>query len=301
MVKDGLPNLMKDLRTLVQSHLPALSGRHRHARRGFSILTVLLSLTLLASILVGFASVVQNRTSRVAREVQAAQGELSAEAGIALIVASLLENAAHEESHRRPADGTPYACTLDNGTQLFMAAQDVAGRIDLNTASQDLLLALFDKQADPEKSAALISAIESRRRNDGFRMVQEFAQLPGVDRDLYAHIAPDLTVYSKRPSLDEASARQALRTRLARTGIAKDIAYASSADGLKFEIDVIARTAPGRGYRATAAVEIRPGHMPAYHILFWNGQPFRSESLPPPYDGWLAGAGERQVSSCTSS
>ncbi|PTW61049.1 general secretion pathway protein K [Breoghania corrubedonensis] len=258
---------------------------------------------MLASILAGFASVVQNRTARIAREVHAAAGARAADGGIGIAVAALLAGAAEAEDTpgRNAQDGTPFSCRFAEGIMLVITMQDVAGRLDLNTASRELLLAVLDGAMKPDAASRLIAAIMSRRNDDQFRTVEELAQLPGVDRALYERLRSGLTVHSGRAALDKRSTPPDLRGQLARAGIADDIAYASSPDGRKFAVSVLARTGPGRGYLIETTIEIRPGRMPVYRALSWNGHIVRADNATSPYAEWLSEPRRtRDQSPCTS-
>lgn len=294
-MKRFLSSFIRRVPPLPKDRLPTPA----RGRRGFSILTVLLSLTLLATILAGFAGVVQNRTARVAREVQAARGERSAESGVAIAVAILLDNAALPERSRAAADGTPFACSLPDGTTLVIAMQNVAGRIDLNTASPPLIGGLLNGLMDADAADALRSAILSRRNGDGFRLVQELAQLPGVSRALYTTLEPDITVSSTRSTLHRRATRSELRARLARAGLAEDQAFSAPPNGTTFAISVEAVTAPTRGYRVDTTVEIRPGRLPAYHALTWTGHVMTPGTNDQPT--LLSNLASTGTSACTSS
>ncbi|WP_394708245.1 hypothetical protein [Breoghania sp.] len=298
----GLPELMKRLKTLLKSLFPALS-HGRSAKRGFSIVTVLLSLTLLATILAGFASVVQNRTARIAREVQSARVQRAAEAGVAIAVARLLGHAAMDEeiAARSPINGTPFTCRLDAETVLVIAMQDVAGRVDLNTATDGLLGALLAEQTDADNASRLVKAILARRQTNGFKLVEELAQLPGVSPALYGTLQPDITVSSRLSALHRGSARPALRTRLSQAGLAAETAYSAQATRRDFEISVLARSARGSGYLVETTARIRPGSNPPHDILKWNGRLVRNATVPPAYADWLNSLAEQESPSCTSS
>ena len=291
---------MKHLATLLQRLSRA--SAHRRSPRGFSLLTVLLSLALLASILAGFASVVQNRTGRVAREFRAASAARAAEAGVSIAVASLLGHAALPElvAKRTAINGRPFSCRLNTGTTLVISMQDIAGRLDLNTAEAELLTALFASTATPDIATSHVSAIMRRRRDNEFRMTEELAQLPGMERTLYQQVRRDLTVYSRRASLNATSARPELRTLMARAGVSEDDAFSASADGRVFAVSVLARAGPGRGYLLETTVEIRPDRMPAYHALSWHGHIARSASLPSPYAAWMTNHDVKDTPNCTT-
>ncbi|MDJ0929786.1 hypothetical protein [Breoghania sp.] len=254
-----------------------------------------MSLTLLASILAGFASVVQNRTIRIARR--------AADAGITIAVAALVENVSDEKdiSQKTADDDTPFACPFNDNTTFIIAMQDVAGRLDLNKGSSDLFRAALIGLAEPNAISALVAAIERRRNGDGFRLVQEFAQLPGVTSEVYSRLHMDLTVHSALTALDKASTRPDLRSRLVRAGVSPDAAYAASADDRKFALSVLARTAPDHGYFFETKVKIRPESFPIYQTLSWNSHVVRVSTIPLPYGEWFDHVQAEKVAPCTGS
>lgn len=298
IVMRGLPDLMKRFRPPRKSLSLRARDRPRSGSRGFSILTVLLSLTLLATILAAFAGVVQNRTSRIAREVQAAHGAHAAEAGVALAVAMLLDDAARADGAPSSiaADGTPFDCRLPNGTLLTIGIQDIAGRIDLNSASENLLRGALAGLAEPEQVDALVASIVSRRGGDGFRLKQEFATLRGVTRELYTVLEPDLTVHSRTTTLNRQTTRPVLRQRLTRAGVPDVVAYAASADARVFALQISARTAPNRGYKVDTIVELRPERHPAFNALTWSGHVVAASD-----DGTAATSSTAEATACIAS
>ncbi|WP_321341240.1 type II secretion system protein GspK [Breoghania sp.] len=302
MLELGPPDLMKRFQTLLKSLFPAVS-RGKSGKRGFSIVTVLLSLTLLATILAGFAGVVQNRTLRIAREVQGARAERAAEAGVAIAVARLAGHVAMdaEIAARSPVNGTPFTCSLDGETVLVIAMQDVAGRIDLNTAPDALLEALLADQTGEENAAKIVSSILARRRTNAFRLVEELAQLPGVSTALYDALRPDITVNSRLSTLHKGSARPALRTRISQAGLAEGTVYSADATRRLFEISVLVRSAPGRGYLVETTARMRPGSNPPHDIQKWNGHLVRNATTPRTYADWMNVLAEQESPSCTNS
>ncbi len=298
----GPSDLMKRFQTPLKSLFPALN-RGKSGKRGFSIVTVLLSLTLLATILAGFAGVVQNRTLRIAREVQSARAERAAEAGVAIAVARLAGHVALDEeiAARSPVNGTPFTCRLDGETVLVIAMQDVAGRVDLNTAPDTLLEALLGGQTDEENAAEIVSSILARRRTSGFRLVEELAQLPGVSTALYGTLSPDITVNSHLSALNRGSVRPALRTRISQAGLVAGTVYSADATRRLFEISVLVRSAPDRGYLVETTARIRPGSNPLHDILKWNGRIVRNATTPSAYADSMNSPAEQESPSCTNS
>ncbi len=125
------------------------------------------------------------------------------------------------------ADGTVYVWPFGGG-RVSVSIQDEDGKIDLNTAPDELLRGLFlSVGLDGDASAALVDAIADFRDEDDlhrlngaedrdyadaglsygakdapFEAVAELQQVIGMTRELYQRVAPALTVYSGRRGID---------------------------------------------------------------------------------------------------
>ncbi len=124
-------------------------------------------------------------------------------------------------------DGTVYAWPFGGG-RVSVSIQDEDGKIDLNTAADELLRGLFlSVGLDDDASAALVDAIADFRDGDDlhrlngaedrdyagaglpygakdapFEAVEELQQVLGMTPAVYRRVAPALTVYSGRRGID---------------------------------------------------------------------------------------------------
>ena len=124
-------------------------------------------------------------------------------------------------------DGTVYVWPFGGG-RVWVSIQDEDGKIDLNTAPDELLRGLFVSVGlDEDASAALVDAIvdfrdeDDLRRLNGaedrdyadaglpygakdapFEAVEELQQVLGMTRQIYKRVAPALTVHSGRRGID---------------------------------------------------------------------------------------------------
>jgi general secretion pathway protein K len=191
---------------------------------GFALITVLWAAMILA--LIVQSVLVTGRTeARLAhnREALAKTGAI-ADAGLNIAILRLLDP---RPSGQPPLDGSPFAVPFA-GQQLRLAIQDEAGKIDLNTAQDELLRRLFRSVgADPETASALKDRILDWRepgigrrlngakapeyraaglaygpRNGPFATVEEVQLVMGMTPELFAAIAPAVTVYSQTPWVD---------------------------------------------------------------------------------------------------
>ncbi len=189
-----------------------------------ALVVVLWALVFLSIIAASFVSS-SRMESRVARNaVEIAQARALADAGVYRAILWLLEPG--EETAPR-TDGTVYAWRFEDG-DIRISLQDETGKVDLNWAADDLLLGLFvSLEVEPSQAAALVDAIgdfrdeDHLRRLNGaedsdyraagldreakdrpFEAVAELQQVLGVTPELYRRVAPLLTVYSKKRTVN---------------------------------------------------------------------------------------------------
>ena len=155
-------------------------------------------------------------------------------------------------------DGTVYAWTYGSG-QVLVSIQDEDGKIDLNTAEDELLQNLFlSVGLDDDASAALVDAVadfrdeDDHHRHNGaedrdyadaglpygakdapFEAVEELRRVIGMTRETYGHVAPALTVFSGRLGIDPRVAPREALLALPEAGADEIDAYlAARAEGI---------------------------------------------------------------------
>jgi general secretion pathway protein K len=204
----------------------------RRTEKGIALVAVLWVLALLGVIAAAFLRETSIETRLTRNLVENAKAEALADAGVQRAVLGLLDP---DETRAWRADGTLYQFTLGEGV-VWIRLQDEAGKIDLNRAPDQLLLALFRAVGlQVNDAASLVDAIADFRDRDNerrpagaedpdyvaaglpdgakdapFEVADELLQVLGVDRDLYERIAPNLTVYSARRQVDRAVAPAAV-------------------------------------------------------------------------------------------
>lgn len=200
----------------------------RHAQRGVALLVVLWACTLLAILLGGYAVLARSEGMQASYQFQQTQAHYAAEAGVMRAVYALL---APNMADHWIADGRSYPFRFD-GAMVAVTITDEAGKVDLNAASPTVLSNLFHAAgADPAHAAALAQAVVDWRsflltpeqgtqrraaylaagrdygpRNGPFASIEELQMVLGMDPALYAAVAPDVTIWSGRPSPDPATA-----------------------------------------------------------------------------------------------
>ncbi len=212
----------------------------RRNERGIALVSVLWVLALLA-VIAGSFTVGARTEAKLAHNLgENAKARALADAGIQRAVLVLLEPQTvgqfGEDGENMfdlgsRLDGTPHVWRFGGG-EILISMQDEDGRIDLNTAVDELLAGLFvSLGADGGQANALVDAIADFRdandftrlngaedadyraagldhgpKNAPFQAVEELQLVLGMTRDLYRLAAPALTVHSGRPDIDPATA-----------------------------------------------------------------------------------------------
>jgi general secretion pathway protein K len=191
---------------------------------GFALLIVLWT-TMLLGVVVAVMLTTTRTEALLARNLrEAARARALAEGGIWLAVHYL---AARSAGSGPASYGAAFAYEIGDA-RVWVAVEDEAGKIDLNTAPGELIRGLFRTLgADETRAAALTDAIidwrdadwsrrpagaedaEYRRaglaylpRNGPFPQVDELRLVLGIDDAMFNRAAASLTVHSNRPRID---------------------------------------------------------------------------------------------------
>ncbi|MFC4761683.1 type II secretion system minor pseudopilin [Dyella koreensis] len=189
-------------------------------QRGVALVVVLWACTLLAILLGGYATL--TRTEALQARYQAARVRLHylAEAGVMRGMAEF----AGKNGGGWIADGRPYVLRLDEA-DIEIRNHDDAGKVDLNTATPEVLQGLFQVAGLDATSAQALAANVQESRDAGGKVFRdegtqryaraglargprytEFATpedvqgVLGMTPTLYRRIAPFITVWSRRPT-----------------------------------------------------------------------------------------------------
>ena len=146
------------------------------------------------------------------------QARMAAEAGINLAVLSLRDP---DELTRMIPDGRSYFMSFE-GTTVEVQVTDERGKLNINSATEDVFIDLLTANGTDTSEAELLAAaiadwvdsdeiersngaelpayesagLEVGPGNRGFVMVEELLQVIGMSWDLYRAMSPGLTVYS---------------------------------------------------------------------------------------------------------
>lgn len=207
---------------------PPRLPKRRAAQRGVALLVVLWACTLLAILLGGYAAMARTEGLQARYQFEQVRAHYAAEAGVMRAVYALQ---APDQASRWIADGRPYPFRFD-GVAVSVSAIDEGGKVDLNTATPDVLAGLFRAAGEnADRAAALAQAVVAWRsyavspeqksqraapyaaagrsygpRNGPFASVQELQMVLGMTPALYAKVAPYVTIWSGRASPDPSTA-----------------------------------------------------------------------------------------------
>jgi DNA uptake protein ComE-like DNA-binding protein len=204
---------------------------------GFVLLAVLLVSLVLIAAASTFTTAVRTRIGLMASVSQSAEAEALADAGISLAVLSI--EGAHPtlDNVRTFAVGAPPAACLapDGQSVITIEVRDEAGKININSGNQQLLLAfltglgissdfaqsLLDgivdyrdsdtSSRDGSPEATLSEPQGAGLKNRPFDVVEELAQVPGFPRSALEKARQFVTVYSDIDGFDPARSPPGLR------------------------------------------------------------------------------------------
>lgn len=200
--------------------------KHQH---GIALVLVLWATTLLTVIAASFAFSMRTDTLLAQNLAASARAQALADAGVQRALYEMFKPIA--DLQRWKGDGVPHQWEFGGG-KLSIMVLDVSGKIDLNSASDDLLKGLLKSVGlTDEESIVLLDAIVDWRDGDDlprpkgaevaeykaaglkyrpanapFETVNELQRVLGMTPDLYANLADALTVDSHQAGINAAIA-----------------------------------------------------------------------------------------------
>ncbi|MBX9924939.1 MAG: general secretion pathway protein GspK, partial [Hyphomicrobiaceae bacterium] len=208
--------------------LPGTLPKSRRRRsRGFALVVAIWVTGLLSLIAIAFATSVRVHVKVAANSVAIAEAEALADGGIELGIAAMIR----QVRAGRPINRIPALTCSTPGGVLSIEIRDEAGRVDLNIASEALILALTSG-AVPDRAAAARAAdaiLDYRDRDDDrreagaeradyrtagrgaprnapFQSADELGNVLGLDRSVADALRPHVTVRSGQDGVDPAVA-----------------------------------------------------------------------------------------------
>ncbi len=209
--------------------------RHVADQRGMALIIVLWIITLMMVIAASFIHTMRTDVNVVANSLSRVKAEVLADAGLQRALYELYKPQTIEG--RWNTDGSAREWSYRDAT-ITITMQDETGKIDINRANDRLLRGLLQSQGVTEEDALkLVDAIadwrdtDSNRRLRGaeapeyataglnydpanalFQSTEELKLVLGMTPDIFARIAPLITVYSSQTGINEQIAtREVLR------------------------------------------------------------------------------------------
>jgi general secretion pathway protein K len=189
-----------------------------HGQRGVALILVLWVIALMSVLLGSFALIARTENLQARHLLDATTARYAAEAG--------LERAVYELRNADPltrwvGDGRVYEFAFDNA-KVQVELTDESGKIDINSADDNLLQSMFvSAGVSLDQAAYLSDAIQDWRdaddevhphgaeameyksqglpyvpRNAPFQTVSEVQQVFGMNYELYSRIEPAITIYA---------------------------------------------------------------------------------------------------------
>jgi general secretion pathway protein K len=194
------------------------AGRPGANQRGVALLLVLWACTLLAILLGGYATLARTEGLQARYQFAQTQAHYAAEAGLMRAVYGLQSP---QPKQRWVGDGRPYTFHYGQAT-VTLTSIDESGKIDLNAASPDVLLGLFqaagmppvqaqkltdhvldwrnpvglEGDADSQRAAYVAAGRDYGPRHNPFASVEELQMVLGMTPAVYRTVAPVLTIWS---------------------------------------------------------------------------------------------------------
>jgi general secretion pathway protein K len=194
------------------------AGRPGANQRGVALLLVLWACTLLAILLGGYATLARTEGLQARYQFAQTQAHYAAEAGLMRAVYGLQHP---QPKQRWVGDGRPYTFHYGEAT-VTLTSTDESGKVDLNAASPDVLLGLFqaagvppvqaqkltdhvldwrnpvglEGDADSQRAAYVAAGRDYGPRHNPFASVEELQMVLGMTPAIYRTVAPVLTIWS---------------------------------------------------------------------------------------------------------
>lgn len=194
---------------------------------GFALVIVLWLLAFLSVVTLALTNTVRLDIQAKANLHRQAEAEVLADGLVLMVSAKLMEQLAGDARLSLPLNGRAIRCKLGSDT-VEVSAVDVAGLVDLNAASQELLFRLLVGVGVPRPQATSLSAAIVDFRDDDdvptpfgaeireyraaglphgpknaqFESGEELDQVLGMTPAILARIRELVTVHSRSPTLD---------------------------------------------------------------------------------------------------
>jgi general secretion pathway protein K len=267
--------------------------------RGWALVSTLWAITMLALMAAATETLTATSYRAEAHAITAARAEAAADAAVVRAVLGITDI---RPGSRWRADGQRQRFWFKD-VPVEVSVQGELGRVDMNTASGPLIRQLLigsgvsldtaTKLTDRIVAWRSTTGLENlkatdddyaslpyRPRHGPFQTVDEIRLVRGMTPALFAKIAPAITVYSKRQTLDESIApREALRALYPDDDTKIDailrLRESTAAipqpprTGQAFSIEATSRVG-NRSFRRSAVVQVTGSDTRPYYVLHWQ-------------------------------
>jgi general secretion pathway protein K len=194
------------------------------AQRGIALVIVLWTIALLSVMAAGFAMSMRTQTRLTHNQVASAQAKAVAEAGVQRAILEFLKP---DQEQLWKADGSYQRWDLA-GAAAYVSVLDESGKVDLNTAQDELLRGLLRVVGvEDEALDTVVDSIQDWKdpddlqrangaeqvqyegaglrygpKNAPFESVEELQQVLHVTPALYRRLYPFVTVHSQQPGIN---------------------------------------------------------------------------------------------------
>lgn len=275
---------------------------------GFALVVVIWAIGILALLFSTYVGLARYRAIEASGFAKRTRAEALADAGINMGILDLLAGRSEMQAGgpRFGRVGRPFICSVGAGTQLAIVVTDEGGKVDLNTASPELVEALLlgidrgNGMRAARSILALREAVLKEQRAQGLvsitapalRSVLELDQFDESDASLLPSLLPYVTVHSRSTGIDPAIAPLNVLSILSAGGAssreearrAMPSAFAIDSPGRAFLISVEAMVSGTRSSR-DVVVEIADELVAKFRILEYRDGSLRFERhhtrLPP--------------------
>lgn len=203
---------------------PVAAMRRRFRRpgttSGFTLALVVWALGLIGLLIGNFANSAHWRSQASANIAETARAEELAESSIAVASLALVRQIGAAPGAANAFSGRPSYCRSADGAEIAVAIESEMGKIDLNSASPDLISTLFiGLRLNASKAKTLSTEIVAfrskqfiedenaiRLKQSLFQSPFELDQIPGIDRALFEQVLPYVTVHSRSTGINRSLA-----------------------------------------------------------------------------------------------
>lgn len=233
----------------------------RSRERGIALISVLWALLLLSGLAGAAAFVARTEAILTHKLGDLARAESATDAAVVNAIAMLSDE---KTSRHPPIDGPPQTYDFQ-GIPVTVSISNEAGRVDVNTADDDLILAFLNSQGILEDRATLMLSDLRKAQNvargpappGALRSIEELKQIPSWAQQRIDCWEGSLTVYTGLPNVNSADAPEQVEAAIKwarehHVGNTDWAAFDLSARNLDQSllgdvIRIVARTAPHSG------------------------------------------------------